>query len=98
MLLRIGNNIPKFERVAYTAQKPVMKATFQTFKSSDDPMKIPVLGLYAANSRIGGDPDYMKKVYPTLNYIEIPDPGHFLMLEKPDEFNRLLLDFLKKQE
>jgi len=28
--------------------------------------------------------------------MEIPGTGHFLMLEKPDEFNRLLLGFLDK--
>jgi pimeloyl-ACP methyl ester carboxylesterase len=24
----------------------------------------------------------------------IPDTGHFAMMEKPDEFNRIVLDFL----
>jgi pimeloyl-ACP methyl ester carboxylesterase len=74
-----------------------MKAMFQTFKSSDEVMKMPVLGIYADHSRAGGERDYMTKVYPNLNYVEIPATGHFLMLEKPDEFNRLLLDFLRKQ-
>jgi pimeloyl-ACP methyl ester carboxylesterase len=29
--------------------------------------------------------------------VEIAGTGHFLMLEKPDEFNRLLLEFLSRQ-
>ncbi len=74
-----------------------MRAMFQTFKTSDDVMKMPVLGLYADKSRAGGDRDYMKKIYPNISYMEIPGTGHFLMLEKPEEFNRALLEFLKKQ-
>jgi pimeloyl-ACP methyl ester carboxylesterase len=37
----------------------------------------------------------MKATYPNLQYVEIPGTGHFLMMEKSDEFNRRLLDFLK---
>jgi pimeloyl-ACP methyl ester carboxylesterase len=39
----------------------------------------------------------MKTHYPKLRYVEIPNTGHFLMMEKPDEFNRLVSDFLKEQ-
>jgi pimeloyl-ACP methyl ester carboxylesterase len=34
--------------------------------------------------------------FPKMEYKEIPGTGHFLMLEKPEEFNRLLLEFLDK--
>ena len=40
--------------------------------------------------------EYMKIRFPKLDYAEIPGTGHFLMLEKPAEFNRLLLEFLDK--
>jgi pimeloyl-ACP methyl ester carboxylesterase len=39
----------------------------------------------------------MKTHFPKMEYGEIPGTGHFLMLEKPDEFNRLVLEFLDKQ-
>jgi pimeloyl-ACP methyl ester carboxylesterase len=39
----------------------------------------------------------MKTHFPNLEYVEIAGSGHFLMLEKPGEFNRLLLEFLNKQ-
>jgi pimeloyl-ACP methyl ester carboxylesterase len=39
----------------------------------------------------------MKTHFPNLDYEEIPATGHFLMLEKPEEFNRLLIAFLDKQ-
>jgi pimeloyl-ACP methyl ester carboxylesterase len=32
-----------------------------------------------------------------MEYAEIPRSGHFLMMEKPAEFNRLLLEFLDRQ-
>jgi len=41
--------------------------------------------------------EYMKTHFPNLQYFEIAATGHFLMLEKPDDFNHLLLEFLDKQ-
>jgi pimeloyl-ACP methyl ester carboxylesterase len=35
--------------------------------------------------------------FPDAEYTQIPGTGHFLMLEKPEEFNSLLLAFLAKQ-
>jgi pimeloyl-ACP methyl ester carboxylesterase len=32
-----------------------------------------------------------------MDYEEIAGTGHFLMMEKPEEFNRLLIAFLDKQ-
>ena len=61
----------------------------------EDVFSLPVLGLYADGSSIA-DPEYMKTRFPKMDYTEIPGTGHFLMLEKPEEFNRLLLDFLNK--
>lgn len=57
----------------------------------------PVLGLYADHSR-AGDREYMKTHFPKMDYEEIAGAGHFLMLEKPEEFNRLLIAFLDKQK
>jgi pimeloyl-ACP methyl ester carboxylesterase len=36
--------------------------------------------------------------FPKMDYNEIPGTGHFLMMEKPEAFNRLMLDFLGKQK
>jgi len=62
----------------------------------EDAMSLPVLGLYADH---GGKDNraYLTKLFPSLEYFEIPQTGHFLMLEKPDQFNHLLLTFLDKQ-
>jgi pimeloyl-ACP methyl ester carboxylesterase len=62
----------------------------------EDVLALPVLGIYADHGG-RGDRDYLAKLFPMLEYLEIPGTGHFLMLEKPDEFNGLLLRFLDKQ-
>jgi pimeloyl-ACP methyl ester carboxylesterase len=46
--------------------------------------------VYADHSRLA-DREYLQAHFPKLEYVKIPGTGHFLMLEKPDEFNRLLL-------
>jgi pimeloyl-ACP methyl ester carboxylesterase len=72
-----------------------MKATFAFASPKDEVIKLPVLGLYADHSGLGADREFMKAAYPNLQYVEIPGTGHFLMMEKADEFNRRVLDFLK---
>ena len=73
-----------------------MKATWAVSSPKNDVMNVPVLGIYADHSRLA-DREFMKTTYPRLQYTEIPGTGHFLMMEKPDQFNRLALDFLKAQ-
>ncbi len=41
---------------------------------------------------------YVKSLTTRSEYRTIDGPGHFLMLEKPEEFNRLLTAFLDKQK
>jgi pimeloyl-ACP methyl ester carboxylesterase len=72
-----------------------MNATFDPSIWKDDVIKTPILGVYADHSGLANR-EYMKAHFPNLEYTEIPGTGHFLMLEKPDEFNRLLTDFVSK--
>jgi pimeloyl-ACP methyl ester carboxylesterase len=62
---------------------------------TEDAISAPSLGLYAEKSR-AATRELVEKIFPNVEYHEIPGADHFLMLEKPDEFNRLLLDFLNK--
>jgi pimeloyl-ACP methyl ester carboxylesterase len=73
-----------------------IKTIFAPSDLKDEICTLPVLGLYADKSR-SGNSEYMKTHFPKMEYKEIPGTGHFLMLEKPDEFNRLVLEFLNKQ-
>jgi pimeloyl-ACP methyl ester carboxylesterase len=62
---------------------------------SAEPVAVPVLGVFAANSQLDESPA-MKTVFPTAEFHEVAGTGHFLMLEKPAEFNQLLDGFLAK--
>jgi pimeloyl-ACP methyl ester carboxylesterase len=73
-----------------------MNATFDPAVWKGDTFTQPMLGLYADKSGLANR-EYMKTHFPNMEYVEIAGTGHFLMLEKPDEFNRLLLEFLAKQ-
>jgi sigma-B regulation protein RsbQ len=74
-----------------------MKAALDPAIWKDDVFNIPVLGLFADSPSGDGTGTSMKSRFPDLEYHKIPGTGHFLMLEKPEEFNRLLKDFLVKQ-
>jgi sigma-B regulation protein RsbQ len=79
------------ESTAYGA----MVATFDPAIWKDDTTTVPVLGIYAEKSRLA-DPQYSKKIFPAFESTEIPGTGHFLMMEKPQEFNKLLIGFVEK--
>ena len=72
-----------------------MIATFDAANWKDDVMTVPVLGIYAEKSQLGNQ-EYSKKIFPAFEYVEIPGTGHFLMMEKPREFNQLLTTFMNK--
>ncbi|HTR37047.1 MAG TPA: alpha/beta hydrolase [Bryobacteraceae bacterium] len=74
-----------------------MQAAFDPAAWKDDVITVPVLGIYADNSRMANR-EYSKTHFPNMELVEIPGTGHFLMMEKADEFNRLLLAFLAKQK
>lgn len=81
-------------RVAASA----MKGMFDPAIWSDDPIRVPTLAVMAPNP--GWTPDYVefvKRLAPGIRYETMPGVGHFLMIERPKEFNALLDDFLKNQ-
>jgi pimeloyl-ACP methyl ester carboxylesterase len=61
----------------------------------EDAINVPVLGIYADKSRLGNR-ELLSKIFPSIEYTEIPGTDHFLMLEKPAEFNTILTAFLDK--
>jgi len=79
------------ETTAYEA----MAATFAPSNWKDETFEVPALGIYADHSG-SDDPAYFKKLFPNGSTVEVPGTGHFVMLEKPEEFNKLLADFLPK--
>ncbi len=77
------------ETTAYQA----MVATFDASNWTEDRFTVPALGIYADHSA-SDDPQYFKKIFPNGSTVEVPGTGHFVMLEKPEEFNKILAAFL----
>jgi len=58
---------------------------------------LPVLAVFAGHPELWPDnEEFLRKLYPRLEYHLWPGVSHFLMLERPDEFNQLLLGFLAR--
>ena len=65
----------------------------------DDPIAVPLLVVNAkAPFWTPAYVEYVRKLSPQVDYRVIDGAGHFVMLEKPQEFNAAILDFLQKQK
>jgi pimeloyl-ACP methyl ester carboxylesterase len=71
-----------------------MLATFDSADLNNEVSMVPVLGIYAGTPL--ANRDSVKKAFPNSEYVQIAGTGHFVMMERPEEFNRLLLAFLGK--
>jgi pimeloyl-ACP methyl ester carboxylesterase len=71
-----------------------MLATWDQSWVKNDPIAVPTLAVYAARPLAARDA--ISRIFPKAEYHEIPESAHFLMMEKPDEFNELLTAFLGK--
>ena len=80
-------------RVASSAMRGMMDDAVWTA----DPILNPLLLLLAPSPLWdAGYEAYVRKLAPKAEFVRIPGTGHFLMLEKPDEVNEVLLAFLGK--
>ena len=69
-----------------------MAATWDPAHWKNDPVHVPVLAVYADGSRLANR-DGLALLYPHHEYHEIAGAAHFLMMEKPAEFNALVRTF-----
>jgi pimeloyl-ACP methyl ester carboxylesterase len=60
-----------------------------------DTIRAPALAVVAGTGRLP-DVATAKEVLPSFEATQVAGTGHFLMMEKPDEFNRILTGFLDK--
>ena len=72
-----------------------MAATWDPSQWSDQKLTVPVLAVYAGTKALASE-QAVKTLYPNAEYHTIPETAHFLMMEKPAEFNRLLTTFAGK--
>jgi pimeloyl-ACP methyl ester carboxylesterase len=75
----------------------VAKAMRDRSEWDDQTLDLPILAIYRDKSLLI-DWRVVKTRFPALDYKEIAGAGHFVMLERPNEVNQLLLDFLRKQK
>ena len=72
-----------------------MRTTFDAAYASDEVMTVPAYGIFAEKSFALSATPFLKKVLPKIEYVEMPGTGHFVMMEQPQEFNRLLMKFVE---
>jgi pimeloyl-ACP methyl ester carboxylesterase len=60
-------------------------------------LQIPALAIFAATYR-GNSLDVTKSYIPDLQFLNVPGTGHFLMMEKPAEFNQHIVAFVDRQK
>ena len=72
-----------------------MDAMFDPALRKDDVTPMPALAVYAGTNK-PPNADTIKQVLPRYEAAQMAGTGHFLMMEKPDQFNRLLTTFLAK--
>jgi pimeloyl-ACP methyl ester carboxylesterase len=72
-----------------------MRTTFDAKYASDEVMTVPAYGIFAEKSFAMSATPFLKKVFPKITYVEMPGTGHFVMMEQPQEFNRLLMTFVE---
>ena len=74
-----------------------MAAMFDPAIRSGGVITAPALAVYAGTAQMP-NVQTMRELLPNLEATQVAGTGHFLMMEKPDEFNRLLTAFLDRIE
>ncbi len=75
-----------------------MRAMFDPAIWTDDPVRVPTLLVLAKSPFWTAEYEaYVRKLIPDVDYRVMDGVGHFLMLEKPDAFNAILVEFLTKR-
>jgi pimeloyl-ACP methyl ester carboxylesterase len=72
-----------------------MAAMFDPSIRWTDAIKAPAFAIYAGTSQLP-DPAKVREVLPNFSATQVAGTGHFVMMEKPDEFDRALSGFLDK--
>jgi pimeloyl-ACP methyl ester carboxylesterase len=63
---------------------------------ASDVLALPVLAVWAGTAQQMPKLETAREVMPRFEQTQVPGTGHFLMMEKPDEFNRILSAFVGK--
>lgn len=80
-----------------TTAAGAMAAMFDPAIRWTDVIATPALSVYAGTANVP-DAATTQELYPNHDAVQMAGTGHFLMMEKPDEFNRVLAEFLDRIE
>jgi pimeloyl-ACP methyl ester carboxylesterase len=80
-----------------TTAAGAMGAMFDPALRGADVVQAPALAVYAGTAQVP-DVAIIKEIVPSYEGLQLAGTGHFLMMEKPAEFNRLLAGFLDRIE
>ena len=72
-----------------------MAAMFDPALPKNDVIRAPALAVVAGTAQLP-NLQTTREIVPSFEAAQVAGTGHFLMMEKPDEFNRLLAGFLDK--
>jgi pimeloyl-ACP methyl ester carboxylesterase len=72
-----------------------MGAMFDPLLRSAAILQAPTLAVYAGTAQLP-DAQTVKEIVPSYESAQLAGTGHFLMMEKPEEFNRVLAGFLER--
>ncbi|RJQ21728.1 MAG: alpha/beta hydrolase [Nitrospiraceae bacterium] len=62
------------------------------------PLNVPTLAVYAVSPDLPSDnEEYLRSLFPQMEYHQWDKVGHFVMMEQPERFNKLLSEYLSKQ-
>jgi pimeloyl-ACP methyl ester carboxylesterase len=82
------------QHVAVSAMKEMMDPA----NWKDDPIKVPFQMILAKSPFWTADYEqYVRKLAPEVDYRMMDGVGHFLHMERPDEFNKIMAEFLRQQ-
>ena len=71
-----------------------MAAAWDSSGVTNDLITAPTLAVYAERGL--ATVDNVKRIFPNVEYHRLPGSAHFLMMEKPQEFNALLMSFVAR--
>jgi pimeloyl-ACP methyl ester carboxylesterase len=80
-----------------TTAAGAMAAMFDPSLRSADVVPAPTLAVFAGTAQVP-DAQSVKEIAPNYEAVQLAETAHFLMMEKPAEFNALLGGFLDRIE
>jgi pimeloyl-ACP methyl ester carboxylesterase len=78
-----------------TTAAAAMAAMFDPLLRAATVVQAPTLAVYAGTAQVP-DPATITEIAPSYEGVQLAGTGHFLMMEKPAEFNELLAGFLDR--